>query len=84
MTPTSHRAIRASEKANWCKARSAGLTDIGKPNPGDIVVVSGAAGAAGSVAVHRQGAWLQGDWHRGLRRECRWVVEQALADVAFD
>jgi NADPH-dependent curcumin reductase CurA len=62
-----------------------GLTDIGKPNPGDIVVVSGAAGATGSVVVQiakALGCKVIGI--AGGAEKCRWVVEQAHADAAID
>jgi NADPH-dependent curcumin reductase CurA len=62
-----------------------GLTDIGKPNPGDTVVVSGAAGATGSVVVQiakALGCKVIGI--AGGAEKCRWVVEQARADAAID
>jgi len=62
-----------------------GLTDIGRPNPGDTVVVSGAAGATGSVVVQiarALGCKVIGI--AGGAQKCRWVVEQAHADAAID
>lgn len=62
-----------------------GLTDIGKPNAGDVVVVSGAAGATGSVVV--QLAKALGCKVIGIAGgpdKCRWLTEQAGADAAID
>lgn len=62
-----------------------GLTEIGKPVAGDVVVVSGAAGATGSVVV--QIAKALGCRVIGIAGgpdKCRWVVEQARADAAID
>ena len=62
-----------------------GLTDIGRPSPGDTVVVSGAAGATGSVVVQiakALGCKVSGI--AGGAEKCRWVVEQAQADAAID
>ena len=62
-----------------------GLTDIGKPNPGDTVVVSGATGATGSVVVQiarALGCKVIGI--AGGAEKCRWVVEQGHADAAID
>jgi hypothetical protein len=62
-----------------------GLLDIGKPQPGETVVVSGAAGATGSVAG--QIAKLKGCRVVGIAggaQKCRWLVEQAHFDAAID
>ncbi len=62
-----------------------GLTDIGKPNAGDVVVVSGAAGATGSVVV--QIAKALGCKVIGIAGgpdKCRWVMDHAHADAAID
>jgi NADPH-dependent curcumin reductase CurA len=62
-----------------------GLLDVGKPKAGDTVVVSGAAGATGSVAG--QIARLQGCRVIGIAggaEKCRWLVEQARFDAAID
>ncbi|UGY01638.1 NADP-dependent oxidoreductase [Bradyrhizobium quebecense] len=62
-----------------------GLTDVGKPSAGDTVVVSGAAGATGSVVVQLAkalGCTVIGI--AGGSEKCRWVVEQAKADAAID
>ena len=58
-----------------------GLADIGKPKPGETVVVSGAAGGVGSIAG--QIAKLQGCRVVGIAgspEKCRWVTE----DLGFD
>jgi NADPH-dependent curcumin reductase CurA len=62
-----------------------GLLDLGKPEPGQTVVVSGAAGATGSVAA--QIARIQGCRAIGIAGgpdKCRWLVEQARLDAAID
>jgi NADPH-dependent curcumin reductase CurA len=62
-----------------------GLTDIGQPKPGDTVLVSGAAGATGSVVV--QIAKALGCTVIGIAggpEKCRWVVETAGADACID
>ena len=62
-----------------------GLLDLGKPKAGETVVVSGAAGATGSVAG--QIAKLQGCRVIGIAggtEKCRWLIEQAHLDAAID
>jgi NADPH-dependent curcumin reductase CurA len=62
-----------------------GLLDLGKPKAGETVVVSGAAGATGSVAG--QIAKIQGCRVIGIAggaAKCRWLVEQAHFDGAID
>ncbi len=62
-----------------------GLFDIGRPKPGDTVVVSGAAGAIGTVAV--QLARLSGCRTIGIAggsRKCRFLQEVLGADAAID
>jgi NADPH-dependent curcumin reductase CurA len=62
-----------------------GLLDVGRPNPGDTVVVSGAAGATGSVVG--QIARLKGCRAIGLaggRDKCDWLVKVARFDAAID
>jgi NADPH-dependent curcumin reductase CurA len=62
-----------------------GLLDLGKPKAGETVVVSGAAGATGSVAG--QIAKLKGCRVIGIAGgtdKCRWLTEQAHFDAAID
>ena len=62
-----------------------GLLDVGKPKAGETVVVSGAAGATGSVAG--QIARIQGCRAIGIaggRDKCDWLVKQAHFDAAID
>ncbi len=62
-----------------------GLLDVGKPGAGETVVVSGAAGATGSVAC--QIARIQGCRVVGIaggRDKCDWLVKEAKVDGAID
>ncbi len=63
-----------------------GLLEVGKPQAGDVVVVSGAAGATGSVAG--QIARIKGASKvvgiAGGERKCRWLVEELGFDAAID
>jgi NADPH-dependent curcumin reductase len=62
-----------------------GLLDIGQPQPGDTVVVSGAAGSVGSFAV--QIAKLKGlrvVAIAGGAAKCGWLVDELGADAAID
>lgn len=62
-----------------------GLLEIGRPEAGETVVVSGAAGATGSVAG--QIARLKGCRTVGIAGgpdKCRWLVEEARFDAAVD
>jgi NADPH-dependent curcumin reductase CurA len=63
-----------------------GMESIGKPVAGETVVVSGAAGATGSVAG--QVARLLGASNvigiAGGPEKCRWLVERARFDAAID
>jgi NADPH-dependent curcumin reductase len=62
-----------------------GLTEIGQPKAGDTVLVSGAAGATGSVVVQiakALGCTVIGI--AGGAEKCRWVVETAGADACID
>jgi NADPH-dependent curcumin reductase CurA len=62
-----------------------GLLDLGKPVAGETVVVSGAAGATGSVAA--QIAKLKGCRVVGIAggaEKRRWLLEQAQLDGAID
>jgi len=58
-----------------------GLTDIGVPQPGETVVISGAAGGVGSIAVQVAqvlGARVVGI--AGTDEKCRWVVDDLGAE----
>jgi NADPH-dependent curcumin reductase CurA len=62
-----------------------GLLDIGRPEPGQTVVVSGAAGSVGSVAG--QIAKIKGCRAIGIAGgpdKCRWLVEELGFDAAID
>lgn len=62
-----------------------GMLDIGQVKTGDVVVVSGAAGATGSVAG--QVAKIQGATVIGIAGgadKCRWLVDEAGFDHAID
>ncbi|HYB11853.1 MAG TPA: NADP-dependent oxidoreductase [Myxococcota bacterium] len=62
-----------------------GLLDLGKPAAGETVVVSGAAGATGSVAA--QIAKLKGCRVIGIaggRAKCDWLRKEAGLDAAID
>lgn len=62
-----------------------GVLEVAKPRPGESFVVSGAAGATGSVAgmiARIEGCRVIGI--AGGRRKCRWLVEDAGFDAAID
>ena len=62
-----------------------GLFDIGRPLPGDQVLVSGAAGAVGSIAG--QLARIAGCRVVGIAggdKKCRWVTEDLGFDACID
>jgi NADPH-dependent curcumin reductase CurA len=62
-----------------------GLLDVGRPNPGDTVVVSGAAGAVGTVVG--QIAKIKGCRVVGIAGgadKCRFVVDELGFDAAID
>jgi NADPH-dependent curcumin reductase len=62
-----------------------GLLDVGKPKAGETVVVSGAAGATGSVVG--QIARIQGCRAIGIaggKDKCDWLIEKARFDAAID
>ena len=62
-----------------------GLLDIGRPEPGQTVVVSGAAGAVGSVAG--QIARIKGCRTIGIAggpEKCAWLVDELGFDAAID
>lgn len=62
-----------------------GLLDVGQPNAGDTVLVSGAAGATGSVVA--QIARLKGCRVIGIaggREKCDWLLNDCKLDEAID
>jgi NADPH-dependent curcumin reductase CurA len=62
-----------------------GLTESGKPHAGEVVVVSGAAGAVGSLVVQfakRHGARVLGI--AGGAAKCAWLKDTLGADWAID
>jgi NADPH-dependent curcumin reductase CurA len=62
-----------------------GLLDVGKPREGDVVVVSGAAGATGSVVgqiAHMMGCRTVGI--AGGPEKCAWLRDEAHFDAAID
>jgi NADPH-dependent curcumin reductase CurA len=62
-----------------------GLLDVGRPEPGQTVVVSGAAGSVGSIAG--QIARIKGCRVIGIAggpEKCRWLVEDLGFDAAID
>ncbi len=62
-----------------------GLTDIGVPEPGQTVVISGAAGGVGSIAVQVariMGARVVGI--AGTDDKCRWVTDDLGADACVN
>jgi NADPH-dependent curcumin reductase len=62
-----------------------GLTDIGQPKAGDTVLVSGAAGATGSVVVQvAKALGCKVIAIAGGPDKCRWVREVAGADACID
>jgi NADPH-dependent curcumin reductase CurA len=62
-----------------------GLLDVGRPEPGQTVVVSGAAGSVGSIAG--QIARIKGCRAIGIaggQQKCQWLVEDLGFDGAID
>ncbi|GAA4473633.1 NADP-dependent oxidoreductase [Rhodococcus olei] len=62
-----------------------GLTDVGRMKPGDTVLISGAAGAVGSIAG--QIATLSGCRVIGIAggpEKCAWLTDELGFDVAID
>ncbi|MDX1734488.1 MAG: NADP-dependent oxidoreductase [Halioglobus sp.] len=62
-----------------------GMLDIGEPREGDTVLVSGAAGATGSVAgqlARERGARVVGI--AGGSRKCEWLVDELGFEAAID
>lgn len=62
-----------------------GLKDIGKPRPGETVLVSAAAGATGSIAIQLAKAWgCRTIGIAGGPEKCAWVRDVAGADACID
>ena len=62
-----------------------GLLDVGRPEPGQTVVVSGAAGSVGSIVG--QIARIKGCRAIGIAGgadKCRWLVDELGFDAAID
>lgn len=62
-----------------------GLLDIGRPQPGQTVLVSGAAGSVGSIVG--QIARIKGCRTIGIaggEQKCRWLVDELGFDAAID
>src|ERR1700741_3389850 len=62
-----------------------GLLDVGRPEPGQTVLVSGAAGSVGSIVG--QIARIKGCRAVGIaggEQKCRWLVEDVGFDAAID
>jgi NADPH-dependent curcumin reductase CurA len=73
-------ALGTTGMTAWC-----GLFKIGQPKPGDVVLVSGAAGATGSVVG--QLAKIAGCTAIGIAggaEKCAWLVKEAGYDHAID
>ncbi len=63
-----------------------GLLDLGKPSPGETVLVSGAAGATGSVAaqIAKQVVGCRVVGIAGGREKCAWLTGELGLDAAID
>ena len=62
-----------------------GLKEIGKPEAGQTVVVSGAAGATGSVVGQLAKAWgCRAVGIAGGEAKCRWLTDELGFDAAID
>src|ERR671936_56232 len=62
-----------------------GLKEIGKPQPGETVVVSGAAGATGSVAGQLARIWgCRVVGIAGGPEKCKWLTGELGFDAAID
>ncbi|HEY7172984.1 MAG TPA: NADP-dependent oxidoreductase [Vicinamibacterales bacterium] len=62
-----------------------GLLEVGRPQPGDTVVISAAAGASGSSAA--QIAKMKGFRTIGIAggpAKCRWLIDELRLDAAID
>mmetsp|Transcript_1184 Transcript_1184/g.1510 ORF Transcript_1184/g.1510 Transcript_1184/m.1510 type:complete len:381 (+) Transcript_1184:105-1247(+) len=63
-----------------------GLLRVGKPNAGDTVLVSGAAGATGSVVcqIAKQILGCKVIGTAGSPEKCKWLEEHGIVDVAIN
>ena len=62
-----------------------GMTEIGRPAPGDTVLVSGAAGATGSIAAQlARSIGCRTIGIAGGREKCDWVCASAGLDACID
>jgi len=62
-----------------------GLLEVGRPRPGETVVVSGAAGAVGCIAVQiARIAGCRVVAVAGGAEKCRWLTEELGVDAAVD
>lgn len=62
-----------------------GLKEIGKPEPGETVVVSGAAGATGSVAGQLASRWgCRVIGIAGGAEKCSWLTDELGFEAAID
>ncbi len=62
-----------------------GMIDVGRPRPGETVLVSGAAGAVGSIAgqiARLNGCRVVGS--AGGKEKCDWIVKELGFDAAVD
>lgn len=85
---TTHAPISTALGVLGMPGRTAyhGLIDVGRPVPGDTVVVSGAAGAVGSVVVQlaRRAGARRVVGIAGSAEKCAWLVDDLGADAAVD
>ena len=81
MPPTAMLSILGTTGVTaWC-----GLFKIGRPVAGDVVLVSGAAGATGSIVGQlAKGAGCTAIGIAGGAEKCAWLVEEAGYDHAID
>jgi NADPH-dependent curcumin reductase CurA len=62
-----------------------GMTEVGKPKPGETVLVSGAAGATGSVAIQiAKAIGCRTIGIAGGLEKCKWVTQVAAADACIN
>jgi len=62
-----------------------GLMEAGKPKPGDIVAVSGAAGAVGSLVVQfAKKAGCKVIAFAGSEQKCQWLKSELDVDIALN